>query len=161
MDLAGVGKVPRRVEDDRRYLTGVDHPGVETGTGGRVLVVVGVDEGNRLPQIDSQFAGDEPARVVADDTNLNCPLGNDACYWYRLLFLIRVIGVAGTAVVLVIVTTAAAPSSPTPTRAIVVVSLLRKYQSALIPCRGPEQQEAARSSRDRLRRAPAVPRRFE
>ncbi len=77
MNLAGVGKRPGRIEHNSGHLTGIDHSSVETGSGGGMLVVVGIDERHCLPQVDGQFPGIEPTSVIADDANFDRPLRND------------------------------------------------------------------------------------
>ena len=71
MNLAGIGKSAGSVERDRRNLAGGDHAGVEAGAGRRVLVVVGIDEGHRLAEVDGELTGNEPAGIIADDANLD------------------------------------------------------------------------------------------
>jgi hypothetical protein len=105
-----------------------------------MFVVMGIDEGHRLTQIDGQFSGNEAACVVADDADLNGSLRGGPGNLDRRLFLILgvgVFGIAGSTVVRVLAT-ATAPSAAT--RAVVLVAVLREHESASFTGDGRDQQ---------------------
>src|SRR5215213_1413197 len=124
MNLAGVGKPAGSVECDRRNVAGGNHSGVEARAGCRVLIVVGIDEGHRLAEVNRELTGNEPAGIITDDANLDGTLRHLAGDLHLLFVSVllagfAIISVAGAAVIVVI-------SATTTTGVVVIVAVLRK-----------------------------------
>ena len=128
-----------------------------------MLVAVGVDEGDGLPEVDGQLARNEIARVVADDANfqrspqfdalLTCPPRLTALFRPPSAALLRV---ARPTVVLVV---ASPRLDPTVTRAVVVV-LGKRERTAPVASR-PRAAAGFPPPQYRLCGAPSVPARCE